>query len=87
MGFFLDRSCPFAFHGGEPAAAKRPHSPHIKNWIVSVFGSLTGRFNVKSDGILYLSTLRLIFVADRPTESFTGLVGDGGGVKRRIFRC
>ncbi|KAK8815749.1 hypothetical protein WA538_004873, partial [Blastocystis sp. DL] len=35
--------------------------------------SKIGSFNVKSDGVLYLSTLRLIFVADRPTESFTGL--------------
>ncbi|KAK8794153.1 hypothetical protein WA171_003278 [Blastocystis sp. BT1] len=35
--------------------------------------SKIGNFNVKSDGILYLSTVRLIFIADKQTESFTGL--------------
>lgn len=37
IGFFLDRSHPFAFHGGEPVAAKRAYSPYIKNRIVSIF--------------------------------------------------
>lgn len=37
IGFFLDRSYSFAFRGREPAAPKRPYSPHIENWIVSVF--------------------------------------------------
>lgn len=31
-------------------------------------------FSVKSDGCLYLTTLRLVFKADNPTNTFYGLV-------------
>ena len=48
---------------------------------------LTLSFHVKSTGQLYLTTIRLIFVADAPSSDFKSLVWDFNTCLCRMYPC
>ena len=58
-----------------------------KYWRVGLGFTITFSFNVKSTGCLYLTTIRLVFVADTPSSDFKSLVYYFSAYWCRIFPC